>query len=103
MREITNINQILPANHKILIKVDSDIEKKGGVFIPKSADQKSEIWAGEVISISPGCDLVDACVEKLKPGVVVVTDCNYLTCPQFKIGKDIYSLIDEGEIVCIFK
>jgi len=103
MREIANVKKIIPANHKILIKVDADIETKGGIYIPKSTDQKSEIWAGEVISISPGCDLADACCEKLKPGVVVVTDCNYLTCPQFKIRKDIYSLIDEGEIVCILK
>jgi len=40
MREITNVNQIVPANHKILIKVDADIEKKGSVYIPKTEDQK---------------------------------------------------------------
>ncbi len=103
MREITNVNQIVPANHKILIKVDADIEKKGSVYIPKTEDQKKEIWAGEVICISPGCDLADACCEKLKPGVIIITDCNYFLCAQFIIGKDTYALIDEGEIVCILK
>ena len=97
---IVSQEEIVPAGHKILVRVLSPEEKRGGLILPPSKNYGKEAWGGEVISISPGADLIDAGVKDLSVGDTVITDCQLHLCPQFEIDSEKFALINDGDIVC---
>lgn len=101
---ITHISQYQPAGHKIVVKY---IEEKStsGLVLPASSASKSKKpgWFGEVVSISPAADLVDAGCKDLKIGDIIDTDCIFNSCRQIEIGSETFLLINDGDICGIIK
>lgn len=100
--KIDNIGQIKPAGHKIIIRVIEE-KSKAGIVLPATAKGNKEQWSGEVIAISPACDLKDAGCEDLKVGDIVVTDCVFSVCAGYEIGDDVYKFINDGDIIAVLE
>lgn len=89
-----------PANHYILVR-HLPRETKAGIILPPSSGKTSprvDKWQGEVISISPGCDLKDAALEDLKPGDVVDSLAVMTASWSEEYNGDMYILLCDGDI-----
>lgn len=54
MAEQKTLQKVLPCGSRVLVKREASIEKKGGIFLPESAQKKPKI--GEVVAVGPGED-----------------------------------------------
>lgn len=97
MIEITDIKKYKPAGHKIVVRYEPPTTKHG-LIIPNTVKTSRQGWLATVVSISPGADLKDAGVPDLKPGDVIDTDCVLSACRTFDIGRDVFVLMNDGDV-----
>lgn len=98
MIEITDIKKYRPAGHKIVVRYEAPATKSG-LILPQTVKNTKPGWFGTVIAISPGADLKDAGCPDLKPGDIIDTDCIRSACRNFEIDKDIYIIINDGDVI----
>ena len=84
--------KITPLNNKILLQEIKE-ESKAGIILPEPLNKDKQVQKGVVVSVSKG-------VELTKGDTVLF---NGYAASDVKIEGEIYFLIDEGEILGLYK